>query len=193
MALLRVLSRAAFIARLDFHEKSYYDFSCIDREQPMAVSARPRAEAAPDADAGEPEFVEGYLLYLLSRASTQASAQFHAVVKARGLSVLEWRVLGQLSSGAATVSMLAERALSQQPTLTKVLDRMVGAGLVTRLEDARDRRRVSVRLTEKGQRLAAELVPLARAHEARVLAGYSPREAAALKRALKTLIARTAR
>jgi hypothetical protein len=40
--------------------------------------------------------------------------------------------------------------------------------------------------------LAAELVPLARAHEARVLAGYPPREAEALKQALKTLIARTA-
>ena len=72
-------------------------------------------------------------------------------------------------------------------------DRMVAEGLVSRLEDANDRRRVYVRPTEKGQRLAAELVPLAREHEARVLAGYPPREAAALKRALKTLIARTGR
>jgi DNA-binding MarR family transcriptional regulator len=107
--------------------------------------------------------------------------------------VLEWRVLGQLASGPASVSMLAERALSQQPTLTKVLDRMAAEGLIVRLADAADRRRVSVRLTEKGQRLAAELIPLAREHEARVLAGYAPREAAALKRTLKTLIARTGR
>lgn len=156
----------------------------------MAVSARAHPAAAPEAEA---DFVEDYLLYLLGRASTQASAQFHAVVKSRGLSVLEWRVLGQLSAGPRTVSMLAERALSQQPTLTKVLDRMTAEGLVARLEDAADRRRVYVRLTDKGHRLAAELVPLAREHETRVLAGYSPREAAALKRALKTLIARTRR
>jgi DNA-binding MarR family transcriptional regulator len=152
----------------------------------MAAPARPRA--APEAEA---DFVDDYLLYLLARASAGASAQFHAVVKARGVSVLEWRVLGQLSSGPATVSLLAERALSQQPTLTKVLDRMAAQGLVARLEDVADRRRVHVRLTDKGQRLAAELVPLAREHEARVLAGYSPREAAALKRTLRTLIART--
>lgn len=152
----------------------------------MAAPARP--SAAPEAEA---DFVDDYLLYLLARASAGASAQFHAVVKARGVSVLEWRVLGQLSSGPATVSLLAERALSQQPTLTKVLDRMAAQGLVARLEDVADRRRVHVRLTDKGQRLAAELVPLARAHEARVLAGYSPREAAALKRTLRTLIART--
>ncbi len=152
----------------------------------MASPARLRAAAET-----APDFVEDYLLYLLARASTGASAQFHAIVKEKGLSVLEWRVLGQLSGGPATVSMLAERALSQQPTLTKVLDRMAAEGLVVRLGDTADRRRVLLRLTEKGRRLAAELVPLARAHEARVLAGYAPREAAALKRALKTLIART--
>ena len=153
----------------------------------MSVPARARPVEV------QPDFVEDYLLYLLARASAGASAQFHAVVKARGISVLEWRVLGQLASGPATVSMLAERALSQQPTLTKVLDRMAAEGLVVRLEDAADRRRVSVRLTEKGQRIAAELIPLAQQHEARVLAGYAPREAAVLKRALKTLIARTDR
>jgi DNA-binding MarR family transcriptional regulator len=153
----------------------------------MAVAARARSPATEP----EAEFVENYLLYLLGRASAQASAQFHAVVKGRGLSVLEWRVLGQLSGGPCTVSTLAERALSQQPTLTKVVDRMAAEGLVARLEDAADRRRVYVRLTDKGRQLAAELVPLAREHEAKVLAGYSPREAAALKRALKTLIART--
>jgi DNA-binding MarR family transcriptional regulator len=160
----------------------------------MASPARARVAALEtEPNAVRPDFVEDYLLYLLARASAEASAQFHAVVKARGLSVLEWRVLGQLASGPATVSLLAERALSQQPTLTKVLDRMAAHGLVLRLEDAADRRRVHVRLTEKGQRLAAELIPLAREHEARVLAGYAPREAAALKRALRTLIARTGR
>jgi DNA-binding MarR family transcriptional regulator len=145
------------------------------------------------ASEAQADFVGDYLLYLLGRASTQASAQFHAVVKARGISVPEWRVIGQLSGGPSTISNLAERALTQQPTMTKVIDRMAAGGLVIRLEDAADRRRVSVRLTEKGQRLAAELIPLAKEHEARVLAGYAPREAAALKRALKTLIARTGR
>ncbi|MCW5773301.1 MAG: winged helix DNA-binding protein [Rhodospirillaceae bacterium] len=160
----------------------------------MPAPARSRNAAGIDAQpiaGAEYEFVHDYLLYLLARASMQASAQFHAIVKARGLSVLEWRVLGPLSSWPKTVSTLAEMALSQQPTLTKVLDRMAKQGLVVRLEDAADRRRVRVRLTAKGRALAAELVPLARDHEAKVLAGYAPREAAALKRTLKTLIART--
>jgi DNA-binding MarR family transcriptional regulator len=157
----------------------------------MTSPARGRNEAEAAAVSRRIDFVEDYLLYLLARASMQASAQFHAVVKARGFSVLEWRVIGQLAGGPCTVSKVAERALSQQPTLTKVVDRMAAKGLVVRLEDAADRRRVYVRLTEKGQRIAAELIPLAREHEAQVLAGYSQREAAALKRALKTLMART--
>lgn len=160
------------------------------RARPLAPHKAPAAEPAVPLGAG-PGFVDDYLLYLLGRASMQASAQFHAIVKTRGISVLEWRVLGQLSSGPETVSTLAENALSKQPTLTKVLDRMAKDGLVARLEDAADRRRTYVRLTEKGRTLAAELVPLAREHETLVLAGYGPREAAALKRALKTLIART--
>lgn len=161
------------------------------RPRPLPSRHEPHAAPVPPAG-GASGFVEDYLLYLLGRASMQASAQFHSIVKSRGISVLEWRVLGQLSSGPETVSTLAEMALSKQPTLTKVLDRMVKDGLVSRLEDAADRRRVYIRLTDKGRALAAELVPLAREHEGRVLAGYGQREAASLKRALKTLIARTA-
>ncbi len=156
----------------------------------MAVPARPRTEAAA---APQPGFVENYLLYLLARASAQASAQFHAVVKRRGVSVPEWRVLGALAGGPHTVGALAAMTLLKQPTLTKVLDRMARGALIARVEDRRDRRRVHVALTGRGRNLAAQLVPLAREHEARVLAFYSPREATLLKRTLKTLIARTSR
>jgi DNA-binding MarR family transcriptional regulator len=139
------------------------------------------------------DFVDNYLLYLLARASAEASAQFHAIVKNRGVSVLEWRVLAQLAGGSCTVSLLAQRALAQQPTLTKVVDRMARDGLVRRLGDAADRRRVGVSLTEKGRKLAHELIPLARRHEAKILSGYGPRAAASLKRALTALIAHASR
>lgn len=68
-------------------------------------------------------------------------------------------------------ALAAERALAKQPTITKGLDRMVDQGPVARLEDAADRRRVYIRLTARGNRLAAELIPLAREHAARVRAG----------------------
>jgi DNA-binding MarR family transcriptional regulator len=137
-------------------------------------------------------FVEDYLLYLLARASAQASAQFHEVVRGSGLSVPQWRVLGALWSGPHTVGALAAMTLIKQPTLTKLLDRMEAARLVARSADRGDRRRVSVAITVKGRALAERLIARAHRHEAQVLAGYSTAEAAALKRVLKTLIARTA-
>jgi MarR family transcriptional regulator, organic hydroperoxide resistance regulator len=144
---------------------------------------QPRAPARP--------FVEDYLLYLLARASAGASAEFHAVVKRRGLAVVEWRVLGALEGGRRTVGELAAMTLVQQPTLTKIVDRMAAEGLVARRPDAHDGRRVYVEATAKGAALAADLIRLARRHEAEVLKGYSRDEAAALKRALRTLILRT--
>lgn len=150
-----------------------------------------RKPSKPSDDEARNGFVEDYLLYLLARASQQASAQFHAVVKSRGLSVPEWRVLGALWSRPTTIGALAEVTLYQQPTLTKVIDRMERDGLVARRTDAADGRRTLVDLTAAGRGTAAALVPMARDHERSVLRGYAPAEAAALKRALRILIART--
>jgi DNA-binding MarR family transcriptional regulator len=144
---------------------------------------------APARGAG-PSFVEDYLLYLLARASAEASAEFHAVVKRRGLAVVEWRVLGALDGGRRTIGDLAAMTLVQQPTLTKIVDRMAAVGLVARRPDVADGRRVYVEATAKGGALAAELIRLARAHEAEILKGYSRAEAGALKGALRKLIAR---
>lgn len=153
------------------------------------TSQRDRAEDAnPDG-----RFVEDYLLYLLARASHQASSEFHAVTKQHGVSLAEWRVLSYLSDGPSSIGQLAAVTLLQQPTLTKVVDRMQRDGLVDRRPEPTDGRRTRVSVTERGRALVADLIPLARRHEELVLDGYSPAEAEALKATLKILIARTGR
>jgi len=136
-------------------------------------------------------FVDDYLLSLLARASFQVSRQFHDVVRQAGLRVPEWRVLATLDGGPATIGELAAITLVQQPTLTKVIDRMERGGLVCRRRDPDDRRRVLVAATDKGRETVAALLQAARTHEASVLAAYDPNEADALKLALRTLIQRT--
>jgi MarR family transcriptional regulator, organic hydroperoxide resistance regulator len=137
--------------------------------------------------AAPPRFVEDYLLYLLARASHEASAGFHARLKARGVAVPVWRVAATLHGSAAgeTVGALAAACLMQQPTTTKLLDRMEADGLVTRHREGRQTR---VRLTPRGERLAQDLIPLARAHESELLARHAE-EAPALKALLRALIA----
>jgi DNA-binding MarR family transcriptional regulator len=137
--------------------------------------------------ASQIRFVDDYLLYLLARASHDASAGFHARLKARGVAVPVWRVVATLAGAedGELVGALAAACLMQQPTMTKLLDRMEADGLVRRDRQGRQTR---IRLTPAGDRLAAELVPLARAHEAELLARHEA-VAPALKALLKALIA----
>lgn len=157
------------------------------------MSAKVKQRGNPETRLPDERFVEDYLLYLLARASHQASSEFHAVAKERGVSMVEWRVLSYLSDGPASIGELAAVTLLQQPTLTKVVDRMQRDGLVDRRPEPTDGRRVRVSVTARGRALVADLIPLARRHEDIVLNGYSPDEARALKATLKTLIARTGR
>lgn len=135
-----------------------------------------------------PRFVDDYLLSLLARASFVVSSEFHERLRARGVSVPVWRVLAMLSGGPETVTALAEACLLQQPTMTKVLDRMERDGLVKRQQDGRDRRLVRVHLAPRGEVMVADLLAAARAHEAEVVARHP--DAAAIKDLLRALIAR---
>jgi len=153
------------------------------------VNTEPLANPAPSA-----RFIDDYLLYLMARASHLISSEFHEKLRRRGISVPVWRVLASLiGSGGETVTGLAEICLLQQPTMTKLLDRMVRDGLVQRSQDGRDRRVVRVALTPHGEALAAELSQLAKQHEAEVLARHPEAEATAIKDLLRAIMARHSR
>ncbi len=139
-------------------------------------------------------FVDDYLLYLLARASFVISAEFHEQLRRRGVAVPVWRVLASLVGGEGeTVTGLAELCLLQQPTMTKLLDRMVRDNLVTRTADTRDRRVVRVALTPRGEQMVGELVEAARRHELEVLARLPQTDGGELKTLLRSIIARHAK
>lgn len=146
----------------------------------------------PSPEPDPPRFVDGYLLYLLARTSHVVSAEFHQRLRGRGVSVPVWRVLASLSGSSIgeTVSGLADLCLLQQPTMTKLLDRMVRDGLVKRAPDERDRRIVRIRPTASGTALLADLLVLARTHEAEVLTRHAGVEPLALKALLRSMLAR---
>jgi DNA-binding MarR family transcriptional regulator len=143
--------------------------------------------------AGETRFVDTYLLYLLARASSVASAEFHEEVRARGVPVTVWRILASLKgTRGLTVGDLARSCLANQPAISKMVDKLVMRGLLSRQTDGDDRRRVWVRLTRAGEAEVDDLIAAAERHQARLLDAIGPGEAEVLKRALTLLIERAA-
>ena len=139
-----------------------------------------------------PRFVDDYLSYLLGRASHAVYKEFHAEVKAAGLSSLEWRVLATLANGHRyTIGDLANDVLAKQPTLTKLIQRMAQNGWVESGADESDARRTLVYETAKGRAVVMRLIRAAKSHEKQVLAGFSAGEVATLKKILNALVKRT--
>jgi DNA-binding MarR family transcriptional regulator len=142
-------------------------------------------------ESAQDNFLDDYLSYLLAQASFLVSNQFHRELERSNISVPFWRVLAAVSDRESlSVGALAKMAFYKQPTLTKIIDRMIEAGLVKRLEYAKDRRRVDIAITDAGRALFKVLMLRAKEHEGQVLASYSATDAATLKHVLRDLIKR---
>jgi DNA-binding MarR family transcriptional regulator len=81
-------------------------------------------------------------------------------------------------------SQLVERMCVEPPTVTKMLQRIEGEGLVERRPDAEDARVSRVYLTERGRALELAVAAAWQAVEARATAGMSADERAELRRLL---------
>lgn len=134
-------------------------------------------------------FVDEYLPALLAQASHLISGEFHRVVKAKGFTVSEWRVLSTLASREPlSIGHLAQITVSKQPTTTAVLDRMEPRGLVKRMPHESDGRVTLVAITPAGRKRVAKLIEMAREHEKQVLEPVGLQRVAQLKATLKQLI-----
>jgi len=134
-------------------------------------------------------FVDDYLPALLGQASQLIQSEFHPVVRSKGLSVSEWRVLATLADGKPmSTGKLALVSLTKGPTATRLLDRMEALGHVERLAQQGDRRVTLVRITPAGRRKVSQLVALAKEHERRVLEPFGLERAEELKAMLRRIV-----
>jgi Transcriptional regulators len=135
-------------------------------------------------------FINGYLPALLGQAWMVVSSEFHPVVESHGLSVLEWRVLSVLEgNGPTSVSELALKTVSKQPTITRLLHRLENQQQVERcVVDGGDRRLSLVNVTDSGRKLVAELNAEAAHFESQVLELLGQERSQALKTTLQTII-----
>jgi DNA-binding MarR family transcriptional regulator len=85
------------------------------------------------------------------------------------------------------VGQLAHEVLSQQPTVTKLLQRLCAQGWVHLSDDPQDQRRTLVAITAEGLDKVLPLMAQAREHEAQTLSGLSAAEVRQLKNQLRRL------
>jgi DNA-binding MarR family transcriptional regulator len=159
--------------------KTRGDARTADGRAPSSVATRTEAAS----------FVDGYLPALLAQAAHLISGEFHPVVSALGFTVSEWRVLATLAGGEPmSIGRLAEITTIKQPTVTRLLDRMEDKGYVRRREKHGDRRVTLIGITRVGSRIVGRLIPLAKAHEQRVLESFGLQRAEELKSTLRCII-----
>ena len=134
-------------------------------------------------------FTDDYLPYLLVQACAHATRPFHRALRAKGLLLPEWQVLGSLfdRDGQSLVE-LQHLCLIPQSNLSRIVSRMVKRGWVARIEAATARRRVTVTLTEPGRELARQLIADAKKQEAAALAHLAPQAISDLKTLLTGLM-----
>ncbi|MBT9255353.1 MarR family transcriptional regulator [Phycicoccus sp. MAQZ13P-2] len=133
-------------------------------EIPPAVP--PPAPGAEDAD--ELDAIVGAVL-VSSRVLVAVSARSLADVE-DSLTLTQFRALVVLSGLRETrLSALAERLGVGPSSALRTVDRLLAAGLVTRQEDARDRRAVVLALTERGREVVDTVTDRRRAAIAEVV------------------------
>ncbi|QIE57344.1 MarR family transcriptional regulator [Pikeienuella piscinae] len=133
--------------------------------------------------------LDRFLPYRLSALSSRVSREFSVIYRDMlGISNAEWRVLAHLSaSGAVSVRDIHLRAGLEKSKASRAAARLEGTGLVEKKADERDGRLVALTLTEAGEAAMAELIPLARAYEAELLARLDAEDRAAFDRIVSRL------
>lgn len=100
----------------------------------------------------------------------------------------EWAILLVLwKKGPQSPGALADVTIKDRTTVTRLIDAMVHKGLVTRTEDAHDRRRSVVAVSERGAALKSDLVPIAQTLIGGALAGISPEDIETTTRTLQKI------
>lgn len=150
----------------------------------MPSRTRRRSAAAPAASAWLQ--LDRQLCYALYAASLAMTRLYKPLLEPLGLTYPQYLVMLVLWEGdGITVSQLGERLALDSGTLTPLLKRLEAAGLVQRLRDTADERRVLLQLTGAGRALKARAaaIPVAIAGAS----GCTLDELAALTARLKTL------
>lgn len=140
----------------------------------------------------DPEILklEEFLPYRLSILSNTVSNSIADGYRGRfGLSVPDWRVMAVLARfPGSSAQDLVERTKMDKVAVSRSVSRLLQRGLLLKALSSEDRRRSELCLSEAGQGLYREIVPLARAYEEHLLGALSEEHRRVLDEVLDDLL-----
>lgn len=97
----------------------------------------------------------------MARAERQHARNATALLVSHNLHHREFRLLALLGvNPSCSINELAEQAVLERPTVSKMLDRLQAEGWVRRVDDLDDRRRWTLALTDAGQAKLERTAPI---------------------------------
>jgi DNA-binding MarR family transcriptional regulator len=104
--------------------------------------------------------LEDHLFVSILRLADDLAQQAEVVIKSAGLTPAQYNVL-RILRGAGPEGLpcrrIAERMISRDPDMTRLLDRMEKHGWITRQRQQNDRRVIKARITPEGLKLLKKL------------------------------------
>ena len=138
----------------------------------------------------QPGELTEFVGYRLRLAQIAAYREFEGSLQRHGIAPRYLGLLGIIAENPGQPqSRLAEAIALKRSSLVPIIDRLEADGLVERRPSPADRRYKSVWLTAKGRKIVAELTAKARAHEDRLLQGFTDRERKMLQALLGRVVA----
>ncbi len=132
--------------------------------------------------------IHNYLSYALAAAHRKVNTSLTARLREHGIQIEAWRILETLESGQRlTMGELAEIALMNPPTLSKLVDRMVSDGLVHRQVAQNDHRQINVLPTALGRKRMMQIRKEIEEQDAAILDQLGQTETEQLIQLLRTI------
>lgn len=127
-----------------------------------------------------------YRLSVLSNTVSSAIAERYS--ERFDLRIPEWRVLAVLGMQAnLSAAEVATKTAMDAVAVSRAVTRLLKQGRLERSYTSQDRRRSQLRLSESGQRVYDEIVPIAKAYEQALLAPLDSEQRRELDRLLNVL------
>jgi len=130
--------------------------------------------------------LKAHIGFWMRLVSNQVSYSFARKLEATGVTVAEWVVLREMPGGKATTSpsTVAELTGLSRGAVSKLIERLLKKGFVTRQDSSGDRRRQDIQLTPSAVALVPRLAKLADENDESFFGAISPEERHALRTTL---------